>query len=77
MENITKLISAIAEVAMATADKVATLVETEHPSYRINKIYWDAYKRESSATGYSYPDVTRLIKQQMTNGAIRSTMKMN
>ena len=55
---------------MATADKVATLVETEHPSYRINKIYWDAYKRESSATGYSYPDVTRLIKQQMTNGAL-------
>ena len=55
---------------MATADKVATLVEDHYPGYQVNKIYWDAYKRESSATGYSYPDVTRLIKQQMANGAL-------
>lgn len=55
---------------MATADKVATLVEDNYPGYQTNKIYWDAYKRESSSTGYSYPDVTRLIKQQMTSGAL-------
>lgn len=55
---------------MAAADKVATLVETNYPGYQIKKIYWDAYHRESSSTGYSYPDVTRLIKQQMTNGAL-------
>ena len=55
---------------MAAADKVATLIETSHPAYQIKKIYWDAYERVPSATGYSYPDVTRLIKQQMSSGAL-------
>ena len=55
---------------MATADRVATLVENTYPGYHIKKIYWDAYQRTSSSTGYSYPDVTRLIKQQMTSGAL-------
>ena len=51
---------------MAAADKVANLIETNHPSYQIKKIYWDAYERVPSSTGYSYPDVTRLITEQMT-----------
>ena len=55
---------------MQTADKVATLVETNYPGYQLKKIYWDAYTRTSSSTGYSYPDVTRLIKQQMESGAL-------
>ena len=55
---------------MQTADKVATMVETNYPGYQLKKIYWDAYKRVSSSTGYSYPDVTRLIKQQMESGAL-------
>ena len=59
-----------ANVHMATADKVATLVENTYPGYDIKKIYWDAYLRTSSSTGYSYPDVTQLIKQQMTSGAL-------
>ena len=59
-----------ANTHMATADRVATLVEKNYPGYDIKKIYWDAYQRTSSSTGYSYPDVTQLIKQQMTNGAL-------
>ena len=55
---------------MITADKVATLVEKNYPGYLLKKIYWDAYPRSSSSTGYSYPDVTQLIKQQMTSGAL-------
>ena len=55
---------------MRTADKVATLIETEFPDFNVDKIYWDAYERQSSSTGYSYPDVTRLIKQQMEKGAL-------
>ncbi len=55
---------------MATADRVATQVENNYPGYLIKKIYWDAYQRTSSATGYSYPEVTRLIKQQITDGAL-------
>ena len=55
---------------MKTADKVAKMIEQNFPDYNVNKIYWDAYQRTSSATGYSYPDVTRLIKQQMESGAL-------
>ena len=55
---------------MATADKVAKLVENNYSGYQMKKIYWDAYQRTSSSTGYTYPDVTQLIKQQMTNGAL-------
>lgn len=57
-------------IHMATADRVATLVENTYPGYQVKKIYWDAYRRTPSSTGYSYPDVTRLIKQQMTDGAL-------
>ena len=55
---------------MNTADKVAKVIEQNFPNYNVKKIYWDAYQRTSSSTGYSYPDVTRLIKQQMQNGAL-------
>lgn len=55
---------------MKAADKVATMITTTYPNYNVDKIYWDAYQRTSSSTGYSYPDVTRLIKQQLQNGAL-------
>ena len=55
---------------MKTADKVATMIESTYPNYNVDKIYWDAYQRTSSSTGYSYPDVTRQIKQQLQNGAL-------
>ena len=55
---------------MATADRVANLVENTYPGYNVQKIYWDAYTRTTSSTGNSFPDVTRLIKQQMADGAL-------
>ena len=55
---------------MSTADRVATLVETNRPGYTVEKIYWDAYPMTTTSTGNSYPDVTRLIKQRMTDGAL-------
>ena len=55
---------------MDDADSVATMVEQYYPTYLVKRIMWDAYTRQSSSTGNSYPDVTRLIKQQMSNGAL-------
>ena len=55
---------------MATADRVASLVQNTYPGYNVQKIYWDAYTRTTSSTGNSFPDVTRLIKQQMADGAL-------
>jgi hypothetical protein len=55
---------------MKDADSVATMTETLYPDYHVKRIMWDAYTRVSSSTGHSYPDVTRLIKQQMQQGAL-------
>jgi hypothetical protein len=55
---------------MQDADSVARLIEQYYPTYQIKRVMWDAYNRVSSSTGNSYPDVTRLIKQQMQQGAL-------
>ncbi len=55
---------------MRDADAVASNVEEQHPAMYVKRLMWDAYPRSASATGYSYPDVTRLIKQQMQQGAL-------
>ena len=57
-------------VHMVTADRVANMVMADHPQYNVRKIMWDAYNREVTSTGNSYPDVVRLVKQYMTNGAL-------
>jgi hypothetical protein len=55
---------------MTTADKIATTLQEAYPAYNIKKVYWDAYTRQSSSTGNSYPDATSLIKSQMAEGAL-------
>ena len=55
---------------MNDANSVAELVETLYPTYQVKRVMWDAYTRETSSTGNSYPDVTRLIRQQMQQGAL-------
>lgn len=55
---------------MRDADSIVRRVQALHPAFNIKKIYWDAYERQASATGFSYPDVTRLIRQQMQSGAL-------
>ena len=55
---------------MKTANEAADLVAKAHPGYMIKKVMWDAYTRESSATGHSYPEVEKAIKQYQANGAL-------
>ncbi len=55
---------------MDDANTVATMVETSYPDYIVKRIMWDAFERVSSSTGNSYPEATRLIKQQMEQGAL-------
>ena len=55
---------------MSDAEAVAKQLAKEHPALNIKKIFWDAYVRQSSSTGFSYPDVTQLIRQQMQRGAL-------
>ena len=55
---------------MMDAEAVVNTVKSLYSSYDIKKIYWDAYTRVTSSTGNSFPDVTRLIKQQFQTGAL-------
>ena len=55
---------------MKDAETVVDTLLNHYSSFNIKRIYWDAYNRVSSSTGDSYPDATRLIKQQMQNGAL-------
>lgn len=55
---------------MDDANKVATMVETNYPSYTVKRVMWDAYTIVAAATGKSYPDATKLIKQQEETGAL-------
>ena len=55
---------------MAAADELATMTNRLDPAFNIKKIYWDAYTRTTTATGNSFPDVRRLLKQQMQEGAL-------
>lgn len=48
------------------ADEIALL----YPGYAIKKIMWDAYKRESTSTGFRYPEVNELIQYYQRSGAL-------
>ncbi len=50
----------------SAADEVASL----HPEFLIKKVMWDAYERVSSTTGNTYPEVTKIIKEQQEAGAL-------
>ena len=55
---------------MRQAENVAKNIEEDHPAYDVKRIMWDAYKMEVSSTGNTYPEVTKLIKEYLANGAL-------
>lgn len=57
-------------VHMKDVNDAATQVETDHPGFYVRRVMWDAYKRVASSTGYTYPTVANVIKQQQAAGAL-------
>ena len=55
---------------MKDAEEVVKVVTDQFSAYHIKKVYWDAYQRQTTSTGNSYPEVRRLLKQQMRDGAL-------
>lgn len=55
---------------MAYADSVAIQVSSDFPDLEVRKIMWDAYQRESTASGHRFPQVTQMIHDQMEEGAL-------
>ncbi len=49
---------------------VAQQVEQRNPELEVRKILWDAYKRQSTASGYRYPAVRQTVLNQMDEGAL-------
>jgi hypothetical protein len=53
------------------ADKqLATIVDTLHPGFEINKIYSDAHTKVKIPGGYRFPDVNPKISSQVEDGAL-------
>lgn len=57
-------------IHMKDVDSVANSVGRDYPNFLIKKVMWDAYTRESSDTGNTYPEVSKIIRQQQANGAL-------
>ena len=57
-------------IHMTDVNDAADMVARLNPGFNIKKVLWDAYKRETSSTGNSYPDASRAIKQQQEAGAL-------
>lgn len=57
-------------VHMQDVNSVADSVSSYYPGFLVKKVMWDAYTRESSSTGYTYPAVEQAIKQQQASGAL-------
>lgn len=57
-------------IHMSDANDVADEISQSYPGYLVKKVMWDAYQRVTSTSGNTYPDVTRLIKQQQGEGAL-------
>ena len=55
---------------MNDANRIAEEVLENYPGYYVKKVMWDAYPLVSTSAGNTYPDVTRIIKQQQANGAL-------
>jgi len=57
-------------VHMRDVNDAADEAAENHPGYIIKKVMWDAFTRETSSTGNSYPEVTKLVKQYQQQGAL-------
>lgn len=56
---------------MNDAEEVVKKMEAQHGNdIHLRKVYWDAYKRTSSAIGFTYPQVTSLLQNYMKQGAL-------
>ena len=55
---------------MRYANNVAENIISRYPGIEVHKVMWDAYTRVSSTNSNTYPEVEKLIKKQMRDGAL-------
>ncbi|MDI3526741.1 MAG: hypothetical protein PWR03_924 [Tenuifilum sp.] len=57
-------------IHMNDANTLAEYIETNHPGYNVQKIFFDAYQQENTSAGQRYPDVTKDINDAVNRGAL-------
>lgn len=55
---------------MVQANDLAEYINTSHPEFLVNKIYFDSYKKDFSGGLSTYPDVRNNIQRQLRNGLL-------
>ncbi|MGL4992684.1 MAG: type IX secretion system sortase PorU [Bacteroidales bacterium] len=55
---------------MRDADALTQYIENNHSDFVVNKVYLDAFKKEQSATGGTYPDAKRKMYDQLKKGVL-------
>lgn len=57
-------------IHMSDINDTAELIASLYPGYQIKKVMWDAYKRQTTSVGNTYPEARSLIMQQQAEGAL-------
>ena len=55
---------------MKDADSIAAVLDRYYPSYVADRIYWDNFSPEPTASGLRYPAVTQAIYDRLNEGAL-------
>ena len=55
---------------VSQAEELASYVEEYYPSFQVERIYADAYPRQSSAAGFTFPGATEQLLRQLDEGAL-------
>jgi hypothetical protein len=55
---------------MSQADQLSNIVQSNNPSYNIDKIYLDAYQQYSTPGGQRYPDAAEDLLRRFKKGAL-------
>jgi hypothetical protein len=55
---------------MIDAEGLASTINQKAPEFNIEKIYLDAFRQVTTATGQSYPDVNRAINDRINSGCL-------
>lgn len=55
---------------MQDAEAAAEALESVTSDMNVKRVMWDSFKRESSSTGNTYPQIEKLVKEQQEAGAL-------
>lgn len=55
---------------MSQSNQLAEIVDSNYPVYNQNKVFFDAYKQESTPAGSRYPDVNNEFKKSFEEGSL-------